>query len=281
VLSEGLNLQDATRIINYDLHWNPVRLMQRIGRVDRRMNPAIERQLIEDHPELAPLRGKVAYWNFLPPDDLENLLRLYSRVAFKTLRISKVFGIEGKKLLKPEDDYEALRDFTHTYQGALTALEQIHLEFQKLLADTPALQQRLDQLPGRVFSGKAHLTPGTKALFLCYSLPAEDRTQGNAAVSSASAPGVPPGEPSVWSTEAGKAGWYMYDITTGKVLEQPEEIVAYIRSTPGTPRRVAISQPDLHTVRLKVEKHIKNTYLKQVQAPVGVNPVLKCWMELN
>ena len=40
VLSEGLNLQDATRVINYDLHWNPVRLMQRIGRVDRRMNPA-------------------------------------------------------------------------------------------------------------------------------------------------------------------------------------------------------------------------------------------------
>src|SRR5690606_10314869 len=32
VLSEGLNLQDATRLINYDLHWNPVRLMQRIGR---------------------------------------------------------------------------------------------------------------------------------------------------------------------------------------------------------------------------------------------------------
>src|SRR5207245_11638739 len=38
VLSEGLNLQDATRLINYDLHWNPGRLMQRIGRVDRRLN---------------------------------------------------------------------------------------------------------------------------------------------------------------------------------------------------------------------------------------------------
>jgi superfamily II DNA or RNA helicase len=46
VLSEGLNLQDATRMINYDIHWNPVRLMQRIGRVDRRMNPEIEKRLI-------------------------------------------------------------------------------------------------------------------------------------------------------------------------------------------------------------------------------------------
>ena len=45
VLSEGLNLQDASRMINYDIHWNPVRLMQRIGRVDRRMNPEVEERL--------------------------------------------------------------------------------------------------------------------------------------------------------------------------------------------------------------------------------------------
>jgi hypothetical protein len=281
VLSEGLNLQDATRLINYDLHWNPVRLMQRIGRVDRRLNPEIEARIVADHPDHQPLRGKVIYWNSLPPDELDDLLRLYNRVSSKTLRISKVFGIEGKKLLKPEDDYEALRDFTHTYQGALTPLEQMHLEFQKLLADMPGLQQRLDQLPGRVFSGKEHPKPGTKALFLCYALPAEDKTQSSAGVPPASAPGVPPGDASGWSTEAGKAGWYLYDITTGKILEQPEEIVAFIRSTLETPRRVAMPQPDLHTIRLKVEKHIKNTYLKQVQAPVGVNPVLKCWMELN
>ena len=30
-----------------------------------------------------------------------------------------------------------------------------------------------------------------------------------------------------------------------------------------------------------VERHIKNSYLKQVQAPIGVKPLLKCWMELN
>src|SRR5690606_11413357 len=85
VLSEGLNLQDATRLINYDLHWNPVRLMQRIGRVDRRMNPEIEARILKDHPDQKELRGTVAYWNFLPPDDLDDLLRLYGRVAHKTL----------------------------------------------------------------------------------------------------------------------------------------------------------------------------------------------------
>jgi superfamily II DNA/RNA helicase len=272
VLSEGLNLQDATRLINYDLHWNPVRLMQRIGRVDRRLNPEIEAKIIADHPDHAELRGKVIYWNFLPPDDLDDLLRLYSRVSSKTLRISKVFGIEGKKLLKPEDDYEALRDFTHAYQGELAPLEQMHLEFQKLLADTPGLQERLDGLPGRVFSGKTHTKPGTKAVFFCYDLPAEDKTQ--------------PAEGrerdhSDWTTDAGGAAWYLYDIATDKILEKPEDVVAFVRSTPETPRVLKLPQAKLHETRLKVEKHIRNTYLKQVQAPVGVKPVLKCWMELT
>jgi hypothetical protein len=246
--------------------------MQRIGRVDRRLNPEIEAKIIADHPDHAELRGKVIYWNFLPPDDLDDLLRLYSRVSSKTLRISKVFGIEGKKLLKPEDDYEALRDFTHAYQGELAPLEQMHLEFQKLLADTPGLQERLDGLPGRVFSGKTHTKPGSKAVFFCYDLPAEDKTL--------SAKGRERDQ-SDWTTDAGRAGWYMYDIGTEKILEKPEDIVAFIRSTPKTPRVLTLPQAKLHETRLKVEKHIRNTYLKQVQAPVGVKPVLKCWMELN
>ena len=54
-----------------------------------------------------------------------------------------------------------------------------------------------------------------------------------------------------------------------------------IRSTPETQRRLRIEQPMLREIRLAVEKHIKNTYLKKVQAPVGVKPTLKCWMELN
>ena len=131
ILSEGLTLQDATRLINYDLHWNPVRLMQRIGRIDRRMNPENEAQIITDHPEQEELRGKVAYWNFLPPDDLDELLHLYRLVSRKTLRISKTFGIEGRKLLTEKDDYEALKNFNETYEGTTTLLEEMHLEYQR------------------------------------------------------------------------------------------------------------------------------------------------------
>jgi superfamily II DNA or RNA helicase len=277
VLSEGLNLQDATRLINYDLHWNPVRLMQRIGRVDRRLNPEIEAKIVAEHPDHAPLRGKVMYWNFLPPEDLDDLLRLYSRVSTKTLRISKVFGIEGKKLLKPEDDFDALKDFTHVYQGVLTPMEEMHLELQKLLSDNPGLQERLNGLPGRVFSGRERPKPGTRAVFFCYSLPAE--AKGLDGKQEAKVDGA--GGASAWTVEAGRAGWYLYDLDRGKILERAEEIAGLVRSKPETPRRAVLPVADLREARLKVEKHIKNSYLKQVQAPVGVKPILECWMELN
>src|SRR3989337_2021828 len=88
--------------------------------------------------------------------ELDDLLKLYAKVSKKTLRISKVFGIEGKKLYKPDDDYEALKDFNHAYEGTTTTTEAMHLEYQKLLKDYPELQNKLSSLPGRIFSGKHH-----------------------------------------------------------------------------------------------------------------------------
>lgn len=269
VLSEGLNLQDATRLINYDLHWNPVRLMQRIGRVDRRLNPDIEVRLLADHPDHADLRGTVAFWNFLPPEELDELLRLYARVAHKTLRISKTFGIEGKKLLTPKDEYDALKVFTHTYEGGTTPLEDMHLELQKLLKDYPDVAQRLPDMPRRIFSGKAHPSPGAKAVFFCYTMP------GLAVAGQKGA------EPAEWVEDTGETKWYLYDLATGKVADEPTQIVALVRAAPDTPRRCAIEQATLSDIRAKIEKHIKSTYLKYVQATVGVKPVLKAWMELN
>jgi len=271
VLSEGLNLQDATRLINYDLHWNPVRLMQRIGRVDRRLNPEIEAQMIADRPELKDTRGTVIYWNFLPPDELDELLRLYRVVSHKTLRISKVFGIEGRKLLRPEDDFDALKDFIHAYEGTTTATEAMHLEYQKLLADNPGLEERLSAMPRRVFSGKQHPSPGSRAVFFCYALPAPSARDRDGGTQDAQK----------WTEEAGFTKWYLYDLATGKTLDEPNEIVGLIRSKPDTPRHRALEDKALSDIRAQIDKHIKNTYLKQVQAPVGVKPILKAWMELS
>jgi hypothetical protein len=263
VLSEGLNLQDACRMINYDIHWNPVRIMQRIGRVDRRMNPKVEEQLIHDHPEVAATRGKVAFWNFLPPDELNAILTLYSRVTQKTLMISKTLGIEGKKLFTPKDDYEALKEFNHAYEGTKTAIETMHLEYQCLLQENPELAGILNGLPGAIFSGRNRLAKGARGVFFCYGLPALDK------------------ETDEFTEEAGTTHWYLYDIDKDDILEDPGEIIESIKSNPNTPRKCTTEETTLVEIRARVLKHIKNTYLKRVDAPIGVKPALKCWMELN
>ena len=263
VLSEGLNLQDASRMINYDIHWNPVRLMQRIGRVDRRMSPEIEKRLVANHPEAAASRGKVWFWNFLPPEELNEILSLYTKVTQKTRLISNTLGIEGKKLLTPEDDYEALKEFNHAYEGTRTAVEDIHLEYQALLQADPELGARLARFPGAIFSGRKRPSKGMRGVFFCYALPALDK------------------EKNEFTEEAGTTRWYLSDLDRETILEEPGEIVASIRSKPETPRRCTTDEKTLLDIRKRIEKHIKNSYLKRVDAPVGVKPRLRCWMELN
>jgi superfamily II DNA or RNA helicase len=263
VLSEGLNLQDATRMINYDIHWNPVRLMQRIGRVDRRMNPEVEVQLKADHPEVAEDRGTVIFWNFLPPDELNAILSLYTKVTQKTLLISKTMGIEGRKLLKPDDDYDPLKEFNLAYEGTTSTTEAMHLEYQQLLDDVPGLADALERLPGSVFSGRKRPKKGLRGAFFCYALPALDNQTG------------------VFTDEAGTTRWYLYDSDKNAVLEEPHEILESIRSSPETPRVCATSVASLVEMRDAVQKHIKNTYLKRIDAPIGVAPGLRCWMELT
>ena len=269
VLSEGLNLQDCTRLINYDLHWNPVRLMQRVGRVDRRLNPEVEARLVADHPDAAPLRGTVAYWNFLPPDELNELQDVYGTVAGKTLRISRTLGIEGRKLLTPEDDYDALREFNAAYEGEETSDESMKLLLQELLDAHPDLAAELHRFPRRVFSGKPHPDGGRRAVFLCYRVPRPDHA-------APADDGHPP-----WTDAAGETRWYLVDLETGAVAGEPGEILRLIRTPPDAPRVTAVDPDALTDARRTVDRHIKNTVLKRLQAPAGVKPVLTAWMELN
>lgn len=76
VLSEGLNLQDAAIVVSYDLPWNPVRLLQRIGRVDRLDSP---NDLVR--PVL-----------FVPGAGLDDVLRLTRRLRRKIGGIAMTIG---------------------------------------------------------------------------------------------------------------------------------------------------------------------------------------------
>ncbi|MEE9264893.1 MAG: hypothetical protein V3V11_10610, partial [Vicinamibacteria bacterium] len=114
-----------------------------------------------------------------------------------------------------------------------------------------------------IFSGRKRPAKGTRGVFFCYGLPALDREIGE------------------FTEDAGTTRWYLYDMDKDEILEEPGEIIESIRSKPNTPRKCITEKKTLMDIRAKVLKHIKNTYLKRVDAPVGVKPALKCWMELN
>lgn len=67
VLAEGFNLQDAADVVSYDLPWNPVRLIQRVGRIDR----------------YGSIHDRITCYNFMPDHDLDSFLELLDRVADK------------------------------------------------------------------------------------------------------------------------------------------------------------------------------------------------------
>jgi len=77
VLSEGQNLQDADMVINYDIHWNPVRVIQRMGRIDRLGSPNKE----------------IFGVNFFPSSDLNEYLGLQRRVENRMVAM-KLMGAE-------------------------------------------------------------------------------------------------------------------------------------------------------------------------------------------
>lgn len=269
ILAEGLNLQDASLLINYDIHWNPVRLMQRIGRVDRRMNPKIEEKIKRDHPDRP--RGKVHYWNFLPPDELDDLLRLYSRVSGKTRMISKTLGVDTGKLYTGDDDYEETRDINKLFDGEQSDVEKLRIEYQLLVRDHPELAARLDGMPLKIFSGRTHaVTPGTRAVFFCYRIPGPDKALIDAPDGSAR-----------WSQSAGYTVWLLLQPDATIAASSPDAIADAIRSLPDTPDQRVWKHTDLAHLRQSAEKHLNQSHLRPLQAPPGVSPVLKCWMELS
>ncbi|HLQ59376.1 MAG TPA: helicase-related protein [Gemmatimonadales bacterium] len=79
LLSEGLNLQDAERVVHYDLPWSPARLAQRVGRIDR----------------LGSSHSSITTVTFLPPPPLARALAIEERLARKT-GAQQVAGTNGR-----------------------------------------------------------------------------------------------------------------------------------------------------------------------------------------
>ncbi len=220
-----------------------------------------------DHPEQKPLRGKVAYWNFLPPEELNELLHLYSLVSHKTLRISRTFGIEGKKLLTRKTTtkpYVTSTTFTKAIpprpSGCNSSMKSCSTIIRALPTSSSAARAN--------FFGQAASARGggwrssSRFVFFCYHVRLCRTTAG---------------PPTRWATSPGqerpaRSDGIFTSRLPAKVVEEPTQIAALIRIPPETPRHCTFDKETLTEIRAKIERHIRNTYMKSLQAPANVKP---------
>ena len=147
-ISEGQNLQDCDYLVNYDIHWNPVRIIQRFGRIDRigSINPAV--QLV----------------NFWPTQDLNKYINLKNRVEARMALvdiaatqednilntdelkdlIQEDLKYRDKQLLRLKDEILDLEDFNETVTLSEFTLDDFRLELTKYIE---ANKQLLEDAP--------------------------------------------------------------------------------------------------------------------------------------
>lgn len=104
VLSEGQNLQDCDLVINYDIHWNPVRVVQRLGRIDRLGLPNEE----------------IFGINFWPTDNINAYLNLQNR-------------IEGRMAMMKLADAELPEKFTKSLSEKTEGSELESMQMERMI----------------------------------------------------------------------------------------------------------------------------------------------------
>ena len=154
VLSEGQNLQDAAIVVNFDLPWAIIRLIQRAGRVDRIGQKAEE----------------ILCYSFVPADGVERIIRLRSRVRQRLHENAEVVGTD-ETFFEDEKNDSVIRDLFTEKSNILddpaddeVDLASLAYQIWKNACDTdPSLKKTIPDLPGVVFSTKALSTVPTRA----------------------------------------------------------------------------------------------------------------------
>ncbi len=162
-ISEGQNLQDCDWLINYDIHWNPVRIIQRFGRIDRIGSPNERIQLV----------------NFWPNMELEEYINLEQRVSGRMVLLDiSATGEENlieqqsgnqmndleyrrKQLLKLQDAVIDLEDLSSGVSIADLTLTDFRIDLAEFRKAHPNL---LEAQPlgtfGVTTTGEAEIPPG-------------------------------------------------------------------------------------------------------------------------
>jgi hypothetical protein len=146
VLSEGQNLQDAAIVVNFDLPWAIIRLIQRAGRVDR----------------IGQQAEKILCYSFLPAEGVERLIRLRSRVRQRLQENAEVVGTD-ETFFEDERHDDLIRDLFTERSGMLDDPEDDEVDLSSLAYQIwknasdaqPGLKKTIPELSSVVFSTKA------------------------------------------------------------------------------------------------------------------------------
>jgi SNF2 family DNA or RNA helicase len=114
-ISEGQNLQDCDYLINYDIHWNPVRIIQRFGRIDR----------------IGSINHKVQLVNFWPTKDLDNYIKLKTRVEAR-MALVDISGTNEDNLLNQEQIKDLVEEELKFRNKQLLRLQNEVLDMDEL-----------------------------------------------------------------------------------------------------------------------------------------------------
>ena len=154
-ISEGQNLQDADLVINYDIHWNPVRLIQRFGRIDRIGSP----------------NDNIRSVNFWPSADIEAYLNLSHRVSNRMVAMNvagsetiqanqEIEEMEKNNQFRQSQDAKSLRSIHDDQVGEIEDLGNPTfdvLSLSEFKADAEEYAQKhlkeLECMPDGAFSG--------------------------------------------------------------------------------------------------------------------------------
>ncbi len=147
VLSEGQNLQDCHIVVNYDLPWAIIRLIQRAGRVDR----------------IGQTAEEILCYSFLPADGVERIIRLRSRVRARLQENAEVVGTD-EAFFEDDGDNQAVLDLYNENAGILDGDADTEVDlasyayqiWENAVTEDPNLRKIVPELPDVVYSTRPH-----------------------------------------------------------------------------------------------------------------------------
>ena len=149
ILSEGQNLQDCAIVVNYDLPWAIIRLIQRAGRVDR----------------IGQTAEEILCYSFFTAEGVERIIRLRSRVRNRLRENAEVVGSD-EAFFEDQSAEQVVRDLFTERSGIMDGdddadvdlASQAYQIWKNAIDRDPDLRRQIERLPDVVYATRAHVT---------------------------------------------------------------------------------------------------------------------------